>query len=306
MISPHSNLQRMIDEAMLVWKPVSVVFLLLSALLWIGTTSFQKPPVASPESTGKPIASPSPRAVVQKPQAPVVVEHAQPKPTLVQQPLAASGEIGSKPVESAKPETVPVPQAQLPAAAPAKASVENFTPPAPVQKPQVQAVVDAAPPKPMTPVSSPSPVPPPAAIAVTIAKSETPSVPQKPKDEWAEYSAQMRSVLAEEVLRKDEADVLAALSLECTSVTHSRRVSADSSVVPELIVVIARFRLASIPKQPGKPAWSQAYSCSASIEPTMFQGTSSPETIKRVIKELKRKLLADKETLTKLQESLMP
>lgn len=302
MIPPHSNLQRLLDDLVRIWKPLTVVCLVVCFFGFVIVAVVNRPQASLTAPDAKSPENPTPLAPVQKPQAPVVIEHAQPKPTPVQPSLVALGETGSKPVESAKPETVPVPQAQLPAAAPAKASVENFTPPAPVQKPQGQAVADAAPPQPMPPVSSPSPVPPPAAVVVATAKSETPGVPQPPKAEWAEYTAHLRSVISEGVLRKEEADVLAALSLECSSVTQSLKGKPGD----ELVVVLARFRLASNPKQPGKKGWSQTYSSAASFNPKTFQGIKSSETIERVIQDLKENLLEDKETLTKLQQAVSP
>lgn len=262
----HTNGQRLMDEAVVIWKPVSVVCLAMSAALWVNAIFFAKPPASSPEPAAEPIASPSPSAPVQKRQA------------------------------------------QVPMVKPGRPSVEQpqSPPPAVSQRQQDQAIIGGEQPKPMPPVSNPVPATQPAAVVVATARPEAPVIPQKPKDEWAEYTAQMRSAISADVLRKAEADVLAALSLECSSVTQSLRVAPGGGTKSELIVVIARFRLASNPKQPGKSAWSQSYGAAASIDPKLFQGISSPDTIERIIQDLKENLLADKETLAKLQASVTP
>ncbi len=135
---------------------------------------------------------------------------------------------------------------------------------------------------------------------------EFPPAPMKTKDEWGEYTRRMRTALAEKVLRRSESAVMEVVSLDCISVTQSRKVFSDSDSKSDAIVILAKFRLAEKPKDSRTEAWSITFDAQAIVETNEFQGTQTTEVVDSVTRRLVQKLLADEQTIQKLRQLMTP
>lgn len=135
---------------------------------------------------------------------------------------------------------------------------------------------------------------------------EAAAIPVKPKSEWSEYTAQIRSLVAMDVLRRDETALLAAFSLDCVSVNQSRRVFSSGGRNSDVVVVNAHFNLVENHKGVNKSAWSRSYDAAATIDSSEFQGISSPDTVERITRRVMDKIVGDKETVARMLGLVKP